>query len=245
MVLDQLSRAAGRGMASVFGVMKLFRPDRPIHPAGVGLKGTLVRETPSVPSGITWIDTAGTDAVSGRFSRSIGLPPKLPDILGLALRVGSGGTVGDLLLSSTGVKVPGRFFLVPRVHAAPAAFTSIMPYKGSSGPVLLGARTVRSPGPLPSPPADFRRELDGSEWELELFYARPAGRWTRFGRLVLTADDAGPDAPDTALRFDAVRNPLPGAGTYGWARLLREPSYARARLPRPGRGPGLRSGPAS
>ncbi|NKX51298.1 SRPBCC family protein, partial [Arthrobacter deserti] len=136
------SEFAGRGLAQVFRALKTVRPVRPIHPHGVGLAGTLERHQCPVPSGIAWIGTPGTDAVQARLSRSAGLPPVFPDILGLALRVPAGSGHFDVLLSSTGMSRPGRFLLTARKTASAAAFTTVMPYRGAQGPVLLAARTV-------------------------------------------------------------------------------------------------------
>jgi hypothetical protein len=232
------STAAGRGLGLVFRALKLVRPGRPIHPSGVRLVGTLERFPPSEPSGIGWIDKGGTDHVCGRFSRSIGLPSMFPDILGLALRLGGPGGTSDILLASTGAAVPGRFLLVPLFSATAATLGSLMPYRGTRGPILLAARTVvpgsgqnlpgiqEPAGRLPADPAGFRKALLDKTWVLQLGWARPAGRWIPFGTLTLTLD---PLQDDAGLRFDPLHHELPDAGTYGWARRLREPSYSTAR----------------
>jgi hypothetical protein len=229
------SRVAGRGLELVFRVLKVVRPRRPIHPEGVRLVGTLRRFPLTERSGIAWIDDGGSDEVCGRFSRSVGLPGMFPDIPGLALRLGGPEATSDILLSSTGAGVPGRFVLVPRFSAATGTLTSMMPYRGPSGPVLLGARTVPTDGRrttsgielrLPLDPEGFRDVLRWQDWVLQLGWAPPTGRWVPFGTLTLGLD---PVQDDTGLRFDPVLHELPGAGTYGWARRLREPSYRTAR----------------
>jgi hypothetical protein len=82
---------AGQAFAAVFRAIKAVRPGRPIHPRGVSLVGELTRTgavgraaggIPGARSGIGWLDAAGTDHVQARFSRSLGLPEALPDILG-------------------------------------------------------------------------------------------------------------------------------------------------------------------
>lgn len=222
--------SAGQAFAALFRLLKLARPDRPIHPEGLGLAGTLTRTgNPAGPSGIDWLDSAGTDQVVARYSRSLGLPQVLPDILGLALRVspagdgGSGGAASgpaDVLFASTGWGVPGRFLLMPRLDVAGAAMTTMMPYRGRKGPVLLGLRT-RSlpPGSLAS-----------GEWVLALHWATPGGPWRECGELRL---HAGTDPKDIPLRFDPLANQPPGAQTYAWTRRLRKPSYRAARRPAP------------
>jgi len=225
------STLAGGGLQQVIRALKTVRPVRPVHPHGVALAGSLERLPAQGPdSGIAWLDTPGTDRVQARLSRAAGLPPALPDVLGLALRVPAGSGWSDLLLASTGLSRPGRFVLLPHQDLSSAALTTMMPYRGSRGPVLLAARTVEPAGGLPSAPKAFRRALAGRSWTLALYYGRPWGKWQRFGTLRLGLD---PLQPEPGIRFDPVLHPLPGAGTYEWTRRLREPGYAQARRPRP------------
>ncbi|MGF6834126.1 hypothetical protein QF015_002308 [Paenarthrobacter sp. TE4293] len=218
---------AGSAFAAVFRGIKVVRPQRPIHPKGIQLVGTMQRDDGErQPSGIPWLDTAGTNRVEARLSRSLGLPDAFPDILGLAVRFTEQDRLSDMLLATTGPTGIGRFVLRLRRDAAAAVFSSMMPYKSDTGPVLIAARTIESPGKLPVDPAAFRSLLGGESWTLELHHATPLGAWTRFGTLTLKLAD---HAEDTAERFDPVLNPLPTAGTYGWTKRLREPSYAVAR----------------
>jgi hypothetical protein len=208
--------------AAGFGAVKALRPDRPIHPQGVLLTGTLAIDGGS--SGIPFLDTPSSTAVTARLSRSLGLPVGWPDIIGLAVRLPTHDGDADLLLASTGWRVPGRFALTVHATAGAARLTSLMPYRGERGPVLVGARTL---GPDPGAPGRFRHD---ATWNLALSWATPLGRWHRFGALRLIPA-LGPDGGvrDTPLRFDPLVNPLPTAGTYEWTRGLREHSYRRAR----------------
>ena len=226
-VVSAVTGSAGQAFAALFRLLKVARPDRPIHPEGLGLTGTLTRTgNPAGPSGIDWLDSSGTDQVVARFSRSLGLPQVLPDILGLALRVTPSGAAApgsgpaDVLFASTGWGLAGRFLLMPRLDVAGAAMTTLMPYRSRSGPVLLGLRT-RS-----LPPGS----LSSGEWVLGLHWAKPVGRWRECGELRL---QTGATPGDIPLRFDPLENQPPGAGTYGWTRRLRKPSYRAARRPAP------------
>ena len=227
-----LSTTAGGAFAGMFRLLKLARPERPIHPEGVGLSGHLARTgSPGEPSGLDWLDQPGTDTVMARFSRSVGLPQGLPDILGLALRVtpgggrGSGGGAGgsapaDVLFASTGWRLPGRFLLQPKLDVASATLTTLMPYRGRRGPVLLGLRTEQLPD----------GSLASGEWVLGLYWARPTGPWRQCGELRLRA---APEPRDTPLRLDPLAHQPPGAQTYAWTRRLRERSYLAAQRPAP------------
>src|SRR3954454_15461447 len=226
-VVSAVTGSAGQAFAALFRLLKLARPNRPIHPQGLGLAGELCRTgNPAGPSGIDWIDSPGTDQVVARFSRSLGLPQALPDILGLALRVtpsaaaAPASSTADVLFASTGWGLPGRFLLMPRLDIAGATMTTLMPYRGRRGPVLLGLRTRKlPPGSLAS-----------GEGVLGLYWAKPGGPWRECGELRLHAG-AGP--ADIPLRFDPLENQPHGAEAYEWTRRLRKPSYRAARRPAP------------
>ena len=232
-----VSEAAGHVLAGLFRILKVARPARPIHPKGIGLTGELTRTgNTGGPSGVDWLDAPGTDYVQARFSRSVGLPSRLPDVLGLALRitpsdsgargiVADGGArggsgVADVLFSSTGWQLPGRFLLQPKLDVSTATLTTLMPYRGRNGPVLLGLRTIS----LPS------GSVMSGHWVLGLYWAKPAGPWHQCGELRLTA---APQGADTSLRFNPLENQPPGAQAYAWTRRLRERSYQTAQQPAP------------
>ncbi|WP_043806329.1 hypothetical protein [Paenarthrobacter aurescens] len=226
-VSSKVQALAGSAFAALFRAIKVVRPHRPIHPKGIRLVGTLERDAgPREPSGIPWLDTAGSNVVDARLSRSIGLPDAFPDIIGLAVRFTEQDKLSDMLLATTGPTGLGRFILRLRRDAASAVFSSMMPYRSDRGPVLIAARTIGGPAKLPVEPSAFRSLLGNESWTLELHHASPLGPWNRFGTLTLSLADHAADTPE---RFDPVLNPLPTAGTYGWTRRLREPSYALAR----------------
>ncbi|WP_227497243.1 hypothetical protein [Planctomonas psychrotolerans] len=222
-----IQNAAGQALRAVIaGIMALRRP-RPIHPHGVVITGTIAWHPRGAPSGIAWIDqpVGAAEDVLARLSRSIGLPRRLPDIYGLALRSSASGGPADILLSSTGLGVPARFLLAAHLSPTAARFSSVLPYRGTNGPVLIAARTISGPH-LPTDPAEQAVGLAIEPWTLQLLHATPGGRWRPFATLTLSAG-AGP-VDDDALRFVPLASPPPGAATYGWTHRLREPSYARA-----------------
>jgi hypothetical protein len=230
---DPAARAAGGVLAAVIGGIGLVRGPRPIHTTGLLLTGRLRwHGRTRTRSGIAWIDErpSGDVTVGARLSRGAALPAALPDVLGLAVRVGADGRDGDLLLSSTGIGVPGRFLLTPRRTPAGALFSTLMPYRGTDGPVLVAARST-SPSSLPARLEATRSALSASPWVLDLLFATPTGLWHRFGELELTPT-AGP-MDGAAPRFDPVLRPPRGAGTYPWTRALREPGYSVARQGHP------------
>ncbi|RII96204.1 hypothetical protein DZF97_17980, partial [Clavibacter nebraskensis] len=126
--------------------------------------------------------------------------PALPDVLGLALRIpGDDGATVDVLLASTGLSPVGRFLLAPRRAFSGARLTTLMPYRGSAGPVLLGVLVDEDP-PLPAGAADLGRALTTRAVRMRVVHATPGGLWHVAARIELTHDPAGP--LDTATRAD-------------------------------------------
>ncbi|NYF18343.1 hypothetical protein HDC37_003203 [Microbacterium sp. AK009] len=224
--MDSLSRAVGRLLKTVFAGILALRHPRPIHPHGVALVGRSRWIGPS-GSGIRWIDEAPTEpqVVTARASRSLGVPAPLPDIVGLAIRFHTPDGFADLELASTGLAVPTRFAL--RVHGSPsrARFTTLLPYRGVHGNVLVGAVTI-SPGDLPIDPGELAVALRKTPWRLRLLVARPSGRWHPFAEVELWSEEEGGDSP---IHFDAGRHMLPGATMPAWVWNAREPSYRLTR----------------
>ncbi|SDI60448.1 hypothetical protein SAMN04488693_11546 [Arthrobacter subterraneus] len=213
--LFPLARAGGQGLKAVFAVLRLFRPDRPIHRSGVLLHGTLTHTR--VFSGEQWLDSTCEEQVLARISRSVGLPDALPDVVGLALRIGD----ADVLLATTGRGAPGRFMVLPRRSVVDGPFTSLMPFRGAGGPVLLAARR-EGPGQGLGTLSELRSYEGHLQWGL--FYSHLRGPWTRCGTLNLRISSEQSEQP----RFDPVGCPPAGLGTYPWTRALRVPSYALA-----------------
>jgi hypothetical protein len=215
-----LLQSAARGAATAGGqvlragagaLAGLRTADKPLHPEGDVLHGTLTRAGGAAGSPSRWLEESGDDPVLVRISRAVGLPAPAPDIYGLALRVPlAGGAHGDVLFASTGLGALTRFTLTAGRTPQSRPMTTLLPYRSPSGPVLLGALFVEPT-------------------VVTLSWARPRGPWTRFGTIHL------PDPPrgaDMAISFDPVLNPLPGLGTYRWVRRLREPAYLTARRSR-------------
>ena len=219
-----VARAIGAVLSGAFAVGQRLRHPRPIHPRRVVLSGQVRWIPDAEPSGIAWIDRGPGEPVPvvARVSRSIGLPAPLPDIFGLALRVEANGAPADIELASTGWTVPARFALLLHRRAESARFGSLFPYRGTRGPVLVGART-RSGRPAATDPRELGAE-DDRTWSLTLGHATALGAWHPFAVVDLRADG---DQDDTGLRFDAVQRPLPGSRAYAWVRAARQPSYAR------------------
>lgn len=224
--MTDLASAAGRWVAVPLGAVARARHGRPMHPRGAVFDAVLDRHGGAPPWGVSWLDERSRDDVVVRLSRGAGLPPVLPDVLGLAIRIPQDGALVDLLLSSTGRGPLGRLLPVPRWDTA-TSYGSIMGYRTAAGTVRLaafpdGAGAAHAPSePVPLA-ATVRR--DGLRFTVHASLGR--GSWRPFGRLTLGAPR---DPLDCDLRFDAVVNPPPGLVPDGPLARLRRPAYARAR----------------
>lgn len=199
--------AAGRLLGGVFGGLAALRGRKPLHPRGGVSPARLVRTGSGGDWGVPWLDEPGTDEAVVRVSRSVGLPSRLPDVLGLAVRVAG----GDLLLASSSPRPVLRHVFVPAVHPDRAFYSSAFTYVTPRGNVVLGARPRSSE-------------------EYDVLVATVTGPWERFGTLTLL----GPAEGDGHVDFDAARNPLPGLPLHPALAALRAPSYRQARAHRPG-----------
>ncbi|GGM32571.1 hypothetical protein ACFQBY_20280 [Promicromonospora citrea] len=214
------ARLVGGLLGTVVAGVRRLR-DRPLHPAGVVLSGTLHLEAPGAPGAAALGAPAAHDVVV-RVSRGGGLPQPSPDLFGLAVHWTDGGRPQDLLLSATGLGRVTRFLLVPRRRPLAGAYGTLMPFRDLDGrPVMLAA--VPAVAHCPS-----RERATGMEYlegtELLLLSAHPAGRWRRLG-LLRCGQVLDTDAP----RMDPVLHAPGRLGTYPWAAALRAPSYRAAR----------------
>ena len=220
---EQLGRAlaagAGRALAGVFYAAGRARPrsDKSLHPRGEVIPGRIHRHGGTVSTGVPWLDEVGSDRVLVRVSRSVGLADGLPDVFGLAVRVtgaeGGGGSAdgyGDLLLATTGTGTVTRFLLRPTRRDDAAAYSTLLPYRTPTGPLLLAAF-----------PAEGRHR------SFDLAWSRLTGPWNTFA--TLTFADTGQGGHDAPVSFDPVLNTVPGLEPYPWTAQLREFSYAASR----------------
>jgi hypothetical protein len=203
--VNQLARAGGAILAAATAAVDAVRSaEKPLHPRGAVWEATLERTGHAgPPSGVAWIDETGTDRALARVSTAIGLPPGWPDFQGLALRIDVLDGWADVLLASTGTGRLTRYLLRPALTPSAPAYTTLLPYRGPDGPLLIGARAT-------------------GETAYGLSWASAQGPWRAFATVHLGQET------DRDLSFDPLRFPPPGLDTYRWAARLREPAYRTA-----------------
>ncbi|MBI9115991.1 hypothetical protein [Sanguibacter suaedae] len=224
LLVPAAASATGLTLGAVFLVVARVRGSKPLHPDGIVLPATIQLTATDDVHGARELGSPRRLQAVVRLSRSAGLPDGWPDVHGIAIRWEHEGQHQDVLLSSSGLGRVSRFLLVPRRAPLSGPYSTLMPFQGEDGPVLLAAVPERrgksqvARGP--------QRTQDVTSLDLVLLTARPGGRWHRLGHLVAEALERPHDVP---LRFDPVANCPDGLATYGWLARLRRPAYRAAR----------------
>jgi hypothetical protein len=209
----------------LFARLARWRDARPFHPRGVCFEGT-IRSTESSASP-TFVGD-GPRRVLVRLSKAAGLPPRVPDVLGLALRVEH--VYGqerhqDLLLVTSG-RWPGvRHLLVPARGYDRRGFSSLLAYRYDERLVLVGARYAGPRRAQPLRLADLNDD-NANGLRFVLLLAGLTGTWTPVARVVLERRLS--DEASMRLRFDPW-NAAPSFRPVGPLNHLRAAAYRASR----------------
>jgi hypothetical protein len=208
----------------LFTRLAQWRDARPFHPRGVCFEGT-IRSTESSATPAFVGD--GPRRVFVRLSKAAGLPPRMPDVLGLALRVEHAygqGRHQDLLLSTSGRWPGARHLLVPARGYDRRSYSSLLAYRHNKRLVLVGAHYAGPRRARPLRLADLDDNADGLRFVLLLAGLR--GAWTPVARVVL--EHRLSDEASTRLRFDPW-NAAPSFRPVGPLNHLRAAAYRASR----------------
>jgi len=181
-----------------FRLASRVRGERAIHNRGRALTGRLT-VSGGAGTGVRLLDEPASYDVLLRLSRSVGLPSRLPDILGLAVRmVDAHGPDAhqDLLLDSTLALPLLRHLPVPRFDHLGVTYGSLFSHDVGGRRLLVGARAL--PGSLTATTLDEVPPDVG----LALLVATPYGPWQQVG--VLRADGELPAPQGRRIRFSPV-----------------------------------------
>jgi hypothetical protein len=195
------------------------RSERVVHARGTAVRGRLL-----VPGGadlgVPLLDEPGRYTADVRFSRAVGLPDRLPDVLGVAVRVLDAHGAGrhqDLLLDSVVLRPLLRRVPFPRYDFLGAAYTSLTRYELGREQVLLAL--------LPDPAAPATRSLAelagrGDGARLRLAMATGRNRWRELAVLEL----GGTVRNGRQIRYSPD---VTGGGIrpVGWLQDLRREAY--------------------
>jgi hypothetical protein len=217
----------GYGTAAVLAGLAAVRSGKAVHPHGVVYSARLVVDgAPRAPRASELLSTPAERRAVVRFSRSLGLPRPLPDLLGVSLRVlhayGPGRHQDVLMVSSVDLPVLHHLFVPARdVQARP--YSSSLPYRAGDRTFLLGV-TPEPGSPRPSGGDELER-LEHAAATGRLTFgvavAPVSGRFMRVGALHI--ENRLPHAVD-ALRFNPF-NTGGGLEPIGVLNRLRDYAY--------------------
>jgi hypothetical protein len=144
--------AAGRLVGAGFGLVSRLRGGKAVHPDGVVHAGRLrIYGNSAPPPEATLLREPAEHEAIVRFSRSIGLPRPVPDLLGISLRLpdvhGPGRHQDIMAVTSIDAPIAHHVF-VPARDFQQRVYSSSLPYRSGDETYLLGFRpTAASPRP--------------------------------------------------------------------------------------------------
>lgn len=197
--------AAGLAVGGVLASLAWLRGGKAVHPHGVTYDAELAIDGgEAAPRASTLLSVPATHPALVRFSRSLGLPRPLPDLLGVSVRVpdayGPGRHQDLLAVSSADAPVLHHVFL-PSGDVQQRPYSSALPYRAGEQSFVIGVRPVDG-SPRPEGEDEFDRLARAAatgELRFELVIASATGRFARVGELRIASK-----LPDTldALRFN-------------------------------------------
>ncbi|AKS31059.1 hypothetical protein [Mycolicibacterium goodii] len=200
-----------------------LRHRRLFHPSGVLAHGTLDRTAP-IGEGLP----VRTGDVVGRVSKAIGSPGAIPDIAGLAWRMGpdTPGMLWDVLLAST--LIGNRVALWPATSWTDVTFSSLMPLRFDGELWWLRARLltpIDGPGLSLDAIAD---QIRSGSVDFDIDQATVGSGFRPLARLSLHTVIEGED-----VSFDPVQNSTAGVSLMpDWLAGVRRVAYRRSRAGR-------------
>jgi hypothetical protein len=132
----------GYGIAAALAAVAAARGGKAVHPHGVVYEARLLIDgAPGAALGSELLDTPAAHMAIMRFSRSLGLPRPLPDLLGVSLRVidayGPDRHQDVLMVSSVDRPVLHHGF-VPASDVQQRPYSSSLPYRAGKQKYVLG-----------------------------------------------------------------------------------------------------------
>lgn len=183
MTNELLTRAGGTALGAVFAAGAAVRRGKVLHPDGAVFEARLVVPGAApAPAGAELLATPGEHRGFVRFSRGIGLPRPLPDLLGLALRVlDAYGPEDhqDLLLTSSSARRIVHHGFLPARDVQDRPYSSALPFRAGGERFLIGALPCAdSPRPPGATELDRARAAARTgRLRFELAVARPGRRF--------------------------------------------------------------------
>ena len=219
-------KMAGMTVGGALAGVAWLRGGKAVHPHGVSYGArVLIDGRATAPLASELLSRRAEWPAIVRFSRSLGLPRPLPDLLGMSIRVldayGEDRHQDFLLVTSADQPVLHHIFL-PAGDVQQRPYSSSLLYRAGSRAFIVGARSDRdSPRPTGADEFDrLERAAATGELRFELVIASRFGRFERVG--VLDIEGKLPESLD-ALRFSPFNT---GGGIEPVGALNRLRAYA-------------------
>ena len=181
--------AVGRLTGALFKWMSRLRGAKAAHPVGAVYEAVLrVDGGAHVPSAATLLAAPGEHRAIVRFSRSLGLPRRLPDLFGVAIRLpevhGRGRHQDLLMVTSVDAPLLHHIF-IPVVDPQQAPYSCSLPYRAGDERFLVGVQPLPASPRLPGRTVDERLERAAATGKLRfaLSIAPLTGRFAPVGEL--------------------------------------------------------------
>ncbi len=219
--------AAGYAVGAALARVAKLRGGKPVHPHGVVYRARLrIDGQAGGPRGAELLSRSGNRPALVRFSRSVGLPRPLPDLLGASVRVldayGPSRHQDLLMVSSVDRPILHHLF-VPATDVQQRPYSSSLPYRAGAEVILVGLL----PDPLSPRPAGtdefdrLARAAATGRLGFGLAVAALGGRFRRIGSLDI--EDRLPRGAD-AIRFNPF-NSGGGLEPVGLLNRMRRQAY--------------------
>lgn len=217
---------AGRTVGGALAGVAWLRAGKAVHPHGaVHRARVIVAGSAKAPAGSELLSRAGEHEAIVRFSRSLGLPRPLPDLLGMSLRIrdayGTGRHQDFLLVSSVDMPVL-HHLLLPAGDVQQRVYSSSLPYRAGEETFLVGA-TPDADSPRPGGADELARLARAAATGRLTFGLDVAAVMGRFRRVAtIHVGERLPHAAD-ATRFNPFNS---GGGLQPVGALNRLRDYA-------------------
>ena len=134
---------AGRGVAGVLAGVAWLRGGKAVHPHGAVHSARVVVDGAShAPAASSLLSTPGEHDALVRFSRSLGVPRPIPDLLGMSLRfIDAYGPDRhqDLMLVTSIDRPVLHHIFVPATDVQQRVYSSSLPYRAGDETFVVGA----------------------------------------------------------------------------------------------------------
>ena len=225
--------ALTRAAIAAFDLLARWRAARAFHPSGALFAGRVELEGNS-PT-VTALGGPAVHPALVRVSKGAGTPGRLPDLLGVAIRLTDlpEGPV-DLLYTTVGRHRVTGALLAPTTGWCARPYSTLLPYRADGVRVTLGLRPRQPDRARGTAPQDARSAVRGGPLVFTLAEKRARTPWAPIGRLVVDLpmpDGAADDGPGGAepVTFDPVVDAHPRLRPVRFLAHVREAAYTGSR----------------